>query len=85
MAEFIVAPLSKPIKRGDVELHEVTLTEPTMASLSGLQIQLIINGQTDQLMVLLPRISDLTKDEIMNLSFSQIASLAVHVNHFLAR
>lgn len=76
--------LSKPVMIDGVETTEIQLREPTLAALSGLEIAAVIRGQVDQLMMLLPKISDLTESQCANLSFRDMAALSLAVTGFLA-
>lgn len=79
----VTAVLTKPIKVGDKEITEVVLREPTMAALAGLEIQPLIAGNVTQLAALLPKISDLSKEQVLGLNYAQVATLSMYLNHFL--
>ncbi len=76
--------LSNPVMIDGAETKEIQLREPTLAALSGLEVSAVIRGQVDQLMMLLPKISDLTESQCSNLGFRDIATLSMAVVGFLA-
>ncbi len=76
--------LPTAIKRRNKDVKEITLSEPTITALTGLEITGVIRGDTAQLVTLLPRISDLTESEARNLSFKNIAKLSMSVTSFLS-
>lgn len=76
-------PLPTPIKRGDVEIKEVQLYEPSVQALQNLEITAVIRGDVSQMVMLLPRISDLSEQEVKSLNFKNMAALSLSVTSFL--
>lgn len=76
--------LPDAIKRRSKDVKEITLSEPTVPALTGLEITGVIRGDTAQLVILLPRISELTEAEAKSLSFKNIAKLSMSVTNFLS-
>lgn len=76
--------LPEPIERTSSKLKNITLAEPTVTSLHGLEITAVIRGDTAQLMILLPRISELTEAEVNKLTFKNIAFISMKVVSFLS-
>ena len=79
--ETIILPV--PIMRGEKEIKEIELQEPTVLSLQGLETMGIIRGDVAQLCVLLPRISDLSSAETKSLCFKNLAAISMRVTSFL--
>lgn len=75
--------LPTPILRGETEITEIELFEPSMAALQGLEISSVVRGDVAQLMILLPKISDLNDAEVRKLSFKNITALSLAVTGFL--
>ena len=75
--------LPNPIKRRSSTLKTVTLNEPSVPALTGLEITAVVRGDTQQLCILLQRISELTETEVKKLSFKNIAKLSMEVTTFL--
>ena len=69
--------------KGGAQIEEVTLTEPSVPALQGLEINGVIRGDTTQLLILLPRISELTEADVKKLSFKNLAALSMSVTNFL--
>lgn len=59
-------------KTVDLDKGEVSFREPTAGELRGIQLVPLAQGDTDQLVKLLPRISEMTGDEAQGLSFSDL-------------
>lgn len=77
--------LSKPLKRGEDEITEVMMSEPNNGATRGLQIFGIMQGDIQQLSVLLPRITKpmITETEFQNMPFKDQAAFAGEVLYFL--
>jgi hypothetical protein len=76
--------LTSPIKNGNKkEITEITISEPTITDLHGLEINGVIRGDAAQLCILLPRISELTESQVKNLSFKNISLISMKVTSFL--
>ena len=52
-----VITLSKPIKRGDKEITEITVNKPTVPALKGLKLMDVFSTDVDALRILLPRVT----------------------------
>ena len=76
--------LKTPIKRGETEISEIELQEPTVMALQELEVNAVIRGDVAQLVMLLPRITDLTEQEVKSLSFANIAAFSMRIVNFLA-
>ena len=50
--------LENPIKRGELEIREVTVRKPTAGELRGLSLQAIGQSDVNSLITLIPRISE---------------------------
>ena len=78
-----IVTLPVPIKRGTKNITKVTLTEPSPTALIGLEMTGVIRGDVAQLMILLPRISDLTEAEVKAMKFKNMAKLSMSITNFL--
>jgi hypothetical protein len=79
-------PLSKPIKRGDQEIAEITLRKPAAGELRGLKLMDVINMDVASLSVLLPRIATptLTRADVEALALPDLLDIGVEVTNFFA-
>lgn len=78
-----VVKLPNPITRGEKEITEIQLQEPSVQSLQNLEITAVIRGDVSQILMLLPRITDLSEKEVRSLSFKNLSSLSLSVTSFL--
>ncbi len=69
--------LNKPIKRGDKEITEISLREPTAGELRGIKLLDVMQMDAGAYAELLPRIGDpvLTKAEFNQLSLSDLTQV----------
>lgn len=76
--------LSKPIKRGETEIAEITLHEPNAGVLRGISLGQVLDMTTDAIVKLVPRISDpkLTEPEMQKLCLRDLAMLGGAVANF---
>lgn len=81
MPKIVTVPLPTPIVRGDDKLESIQLRKPTPGELRGLSISQLIQGDVDQIIELLPRITmpPLMKPEIMAMEdgFTELANEVV--------
>lgn len=75
-------PLTTPIKRGDVEVTEITLREPKSGELRGLDMYDVVRMNVNAMRTLVPRISNVTANEFDALSPKDLMSLAMEVSGF---
>lgn len=77
--------LKRPLKRGENELTEVEMSAPDNGAMRGLRIFAIMEGDVQQLSVLLPRITKpaITETEFQNMPFADQAEFAGNVLYFL--
>lgn len=76
--------LKKAVLVDGVETKEITLHEPTIAALKGLEVTSVIRGDTMSLIKLLPRIcAGLDEKSVERMSFHDIASVTLAVTNFL--
>lgn len=74
--------LSKPIKRGEKEIKEVTLREPTAGELRGLDNFDLMRMNVTAHRTLIPRISDITANEFDQLPPRDLIALQTEVVSF---
>lgn len=74
--------LSTSIKRGEKEITEVLLREPKSGELRGLQLTSVFQMDTGTMLNLIPRISDLTPDELVALPIRDFTKLCVETLGF---
>lgn len=76
--------LNKPIKRGDTEITEFDIREPSAGELRGIRLSELLNGDIESLMIVLPRITNpiLQKNEVSSLGAQDIATVAGEVMDF---
>lgn len=77
--------LTRPLKRGDKEIAEISLHEPTAGTLRGLSVNDVINGKADAIITLTPRISDpkLTEAEMSAMNMRDLALISGEIVGFL--
>ena len=82
--ETTTVTLSTPIKRGETEIAEITLYEPTAGSLRGLSVSDVMQMKTDAVVTLAPRISDpkLTESEMSRLRMRDLAIIGAGIAGF---
>ena len=75
-----------PITRGDTQITEVVLREPTAGDLRGLSLHSVLTLETDAIAELVPRIStpNLIKSEIMQLRIADLVELGSALARFLS-
>lgn len=76
--------LKVPLKRGDTDVTEITLREPTAGNLRGVHISDLYLGKVDALIVVIPRISEpkITEEEMRRMNVRDLASMAGKVSDF---
>jgi hypothetical protein len=76
--------LKKPIKRGETEITQFDIREPSAGELRGIRLSDLLNGDVEALMVILPRITNpiLQKNEVSALGAQDIATVAGEVMDF---
>lgn len=72
-----------PMLVNGTEVSEVTINEPNIAAMQGLEMSGIIRGDISQLMVLIPKISEITQSDLNKISFANMAALSLGVTGFL--
>ncbi|MEZ0150133.1 MAG: phage tail assembly protein [Candidatus Reddybacter sp.] len=77
--------LSKPIKRGDKDIADITLRKPDTGSLRGCSLSGLLTSSVDDIVVLLPRITQpmLTDVEVAKLDPKDLVSFAGEIISFL--
>lgn len=77
--------LSNPIKRGDKEIVDITLRKPNTGSLRGCSLSGLLTADVDQVVKILPRISDpvLTELDIEALDVKDLIQCAGEIVTFL--
>lgn len=85
MADQKTIKLSKALKIGEVEHNEVVVFEPNVLALKGLSIHALQFGQSDQLVELLPKITEprLSQAVIKQMSVKDLSKFALVVTAFL--
>ncbi|MDE1464782.1 phage tail assembly protein [Spartinivicinus poritis] len=74
--------LTSPIKRGDTTIDQVTLREPRAGELRRLKLMDVIQQDVSSLRILLPRICELTANEVDELSLVDLGNIASEVTLF---
>ncbi|MHA6195523.1 phage tail assembly protein [Pseudomonas wadenswilerensis] len=74
--------LTRPLKRGDQEITEVTLREPSAGELRGLEMFDVIRMGVNAHRILVPRISNITANEFDALSPRDLLSVNTEVVGF---
>lgn len=74
--------LPKPIKDGETIIKEVELKEPNAGNLRGLKMADILQLDVDAMMVLIPRISNLTEKQMLNMNIQNFTPLFTEVLGF---
>lgn len=74
----------QPIKRGDTQVHQVTLRKPNAGELRGLSLIDVVKLEIDAIIKLIPRISTptLLDHELATLSPADIFALSTEVANF---
>lgn len=82
-----VVILEKPILRGETEIKEVELLEPTIRSMKGLRVLDLLQMDVEAYGTLLPRITNpsLTLAELSELSSADFISLCTECVSFFAK
>lgn len=77
--------LETPIKRGETEITEIEVLEPTAGQLAGVSLADLLQLDVSALLVVLPRLTQptLTPHEAANLSPADLLSLGSQVTGFL--
>lgn len=78
----VTVKLDSPIKRGEKEINEVSLRKPKAGELRGLKIVDLIQMDVAQVLILVPRISDLTEDEMQSMDTENLMTIATEVAGF---
>ncbi|WP_443749696.1 phage tail assembly protein [Asticcacaulis solisilvae] len=78
-------PLVEPIKRGETTISSIRLRKPGAGELRGCSTANLLNGQVDDVLKVLPRITvpSLTQPEVEALDPADLAELSGHVMSFL--
>ncbi|MBU2708817.1 phage tail assembly protein [Zooshikella marina] len=76
--------LKQPITRGKKTIEKVTLREPRAGELRGLEILAIARMDVNSLRILLPRISELTINEVDQLHPADLTKFGNELTVFLA-
>lgn len=78
-----VAVLDTPVKRGEQEIFHVTVRKPCSGELRGLQLSELLQLDVGSLFKLLPRITELTEQEVKKLEPADLVELGSKVIDFL--
>ena len=80
-----IVKLTQPIKRGDKEFTEITVTKPTIPALKGLKMLDVLQSDVNALTVLLPRVTQpmLHKNDFDSMEISDFVELAGAAINFL--
>lgn len=65
------------------EQMEITINEPNIAAMQGLEMSGIIRGDITQLMILIPKITEISAADLNKISFANMAALSLGVTGFL--
>ena len=84
MAKEITIELDHPFKQGDKEITEVTLRKPNAGALRGLQLSMVLLMDVEQMNKLIPRISNLTERDLLNIEIEDYTALTTGVLSFFA-
>lgn len=81
----VTVKLDEPIKRGDIEITEITVRKPNTGALRGVRLQALMEMDVLSMTEVLPRITQpaLTKPEIMVMNPGDLISLSIEVVTFL--
>lgn len=81
-----IVKLSDPIAFGDTTLSEIKLRQPTAGDLRGTKLGPLIELDTDQLLSVIPRISDphVSESQLGQLSPRDLLVMAGEFAHFFA-
>jgi len=82
MSKNTVITLVNPIKRGDTEIKEITLTKPTAGHLRGLKTANVVELDFDSHKKLVPRLTDLTEAEFLSLDVEDVLTIQTEVAGF---
>ena len=75
-------PLTRPLKRGETEIAEVTLREPGAGELRGLDMFDVIRMGVNAHRTLIPRISNITANEFDSLGAKDLLAVQTEVVGF---
>ena len=75
--------LARAIERGDERIGAVTLRKPDTGSLRGIALTDILRMDVDSLADLVPRLSQITKEEFLRLDPYDVTMIAKEVIGFL--
>ena len=75
--------LPQPMMIDGKEQTEVTINEPNIAAMQGLEMSGIIRGDVSQLMILIPKITEISAADLNKISFANMAALSLGVTGFL--
>jgi len=75
--------LPQPMMIDGKEQTEVTINEPNIAAMQGLEMSGIIRGDVSQLMILIPKITEISSADLNKISFANMAALSLGVTGFL--
>lgn len=83
--KFVDVALSVPIIRGEQKIDKLKLRRPDTSALRGCSLGALVNSNVDQLMVILPRITDpaLTDADVINMDIKDLVACAGEVVGFL--
>lgn len=74
--------LSAPVKRGETEITKVTLRTPSAGDLRGMMLTMVFQMEFKTMATLIPRLCDLTPDELTRLPLSDFTKLCVETLGF---
>jgi len=80
--ETVTIKLTSPVGEGDDQIKTVELREPKAGELRGLQLSLIQVQDMDAMMILIPRISNLTERDLHNMKVADLTSISLGVLGF---
>ncbi|NRD72722.1 phage tail assembly protein [Shewanella sp. VB17] len=82
MSQKTLVQLVSPIKRGDSEITELSITKPTAGHLRGLKTANVVELDFDSHKKLIPRLTDLTEAEFLSLDVEDVLTIQTEVASF---
>lgn len=80
-----VAVLDTPVKRGSNEITQVTVRKPSSGELRGLHLSELLQLDVASLIKLVPRITELTEQEVAKLEPADLVEIGTKVIDFLVQ
>lgn len=80
-----IATLAHPLKRGDQEMTQITLRKPGAGELRGIKLLDVMQMDVTAHAAIVPRISDITKDEFWQLEAEDLAEVMGSVVGFFVK